>query len=326
MPRVLAQRPDEDVRQPTIIHDVPHAMTRTVTASLAGLALSMAICGPAHSSPDANYKAELEAWRAKVEQSLRRDNGWLTLAGRHELSLGENTVGTGKDNKIVLAQGIAPERLGTITVEPDKVTLKLAPGIEMFNARTDPLGFTERTLRTDLENRDWVYLGRLSFHVIKRDDARFILRVADQENPVRKNFAGRAWYDVKPSFKVDAKFVPYNGKKVDIVNVLGDVSQEDVAGYLEFRLNGKTYKLDALADPGEPLFVIFADQTGKSTTYPSGRFLQVPAAVNGKTVIDFNKAYNPPCAFSAFTTCPLPPAQNVLKTSIAAGEKFRGHY
>ena len=279
----------------------------------------------AQGAVDPKYKSDIDAWRAKVEKSLRSDNGWLTLAGRHELSTGVNTVGTGQDNRIVLAPGLAPERLGTITVAEDKVTLKLADGIEMFNARSDTLGFSERTLKTDLNRRDWVYLGRLSFHVIKRDDNRYILRVADQENPVRKDFAGRIWYDVNPSLKVDAKFVPYTGKKIDIVNVLGEVSQEDVAGYLEFRLNGKTYKLDALADPGEPLFVIFGDNTGKSTTYPSGRFLEVATPVNGKTVIDFNKAYNPPCAFSAYTTCPLPPPQNVLKASIVAGEKFRSH-
>ena len=158
---------------------------------------------------------------------------------------------------------------------------------------------------------------------------RYIEAVQEYNGTVRRfpsNLTAKAFgYDVKPTFKVVSKFVPYSGKKVDIVNVLGDVSQEDVAGYLEFRLNGRTYKLDALADPGEPLFVIFADQTGKSTTYPSGRFLQVAAPVDGKTVVDFNKAYNPPCAFSAFTTCPLPPPQNVLKANIAAGEKFRQH-
>ena len=225
----------------------------------------------------------------------------------------------------MLAPGLAPEHLGTIDIDWDKVTLKLAPGVEMFNARSDPIGFSERTLQTDLDRRDWVYLGRLSFHVIKRDEGKFILRVSDLESDVRKNFAGRIWYDVNPALRVEAKFVPYKGKKVDIVNVLGEVSQEPVAGYLEFRLNGKTRRLDALADPGEPLFVIFSDRTGQTTTYPPGRFLEVPLPKNGKTVIDFNKAYNPPCAFSAYTTCPLPPPQNVLKTSVAAGERFRGH-
>ena len=279
----------------------------------------------AHAAVDATYKSEIEAWRARVERSLRSDNGWLTLAGRHELSPGANTVGSGRDNRIVLAPDLAPKHLGTIVIEEEKVTLKLAPGVEMLNARSDSIGFSERTMQTDLDRRDWVYLGRLSFHVIKRDDSRYILRVSDQESDLRKNFAGRLWYDVNPALRVDAKFVPYSGKKIDIVNVLGDVSQEPVAGYLEFKLNGKTHRLDALADPGAPLFVIFSDRTGATTTYPSGRFLEVALPKNGKTVVDFNRAYNPPCAFSAYTTCPLPPPQNALKSSVAAGEKFRGH-
>jgi uncharacterized protein len=279
----------------------------------------------AHAAVDATYKTEIDAWRAKIEKSLRSDNGWLTLAGRHELSPGANTIGTASDNQIALAPGLAPSHLGTINIEGDKVTLKLAPGVEMFNARGDPIGFSERTLQTDLDRRDWVYLERLSFHVIKRDDGKYILRVSDLESDVRKNFAGRIWYGVNPAMRIEAKYVPYSGKKIDIVNVLGEVSQEPVAGYLEFRLNGKIHRLDALADPGEPLFVIFGDRTGETATYPSGRFLEVALPKNGKTVIDFNKAYNPPCAFSAYTTCPLPPPQNVLKTSVAAGEKFRGH-
>ena len=294
-------------------------------ARVAAAALVAGTVVVAHAAVDPAHKSDIEAWRAKVEKSLRSDNGWLTLAGRHELSRGLNTVGSGKDNQIVLAPGLAPEHLGTIDIGDEKVTLKLAPGVEMFNARSDPIGFTERTLKTDLDRRDWVYHGRLSFHVIKRDADKFILRVSDLENEVRKNFAGRIWYDVKQALRVDAKYVPYNGKTIDIVNVLGEVSQEPVAGYLEFKLNGRTHRLDALADPGEPLFVIFSDHTGQSTTYPSGRFLEVAVPKNGRTVIDFNKAYNPPCAFSAYTTCPLPPPQNVLKTSIAAGEKFRGH-
>ena len=294
----------------------------TVSRIAGALALS-AVTVSVHAAVSAPYKSEVDAWRAKAEKSLRADNGRLTLAGRHELHAGPNTVGTGKDNDVVLSPGLAPEHLGTILVEPDKVTLNLAPGVEMFNERTDSLGFSERTLQTDLDRRDWVYLGRMAFHVIKRDPARYILRVSDLESDTRRNFAGRIWYDVDPASRVPAKFVPYKDKTTEIVNVLGEVEREPVAGYLEFKWHGKTLRLDALADPGEPLFVIFRDGTADKTTYPAGRFLAVPLPTNGRTVIDFNKAYNPPCAFSAYTTCPLPPPQNVMKASVAAGEKFR---
>ncbi len=288
-------------------------------------ALAFAASLSAAAAVDTGYAAEIETWRAKVEKSLRADNGWLTLAGRHELHPGPNTVGTGKDNQVVLLPGLSPEHLGTIDVADDKVTLKLAPGVEMFNARSDTLGFSERTLKTGSERRDWVYLGRMSFHVIKRDEGRHILRVSDLESDTRRNFAGRIWYDVDAASRVNAKFVPYKNKKTEIVNVLGEVAEETVAGYLEFKWHGKTHRLDALADPGEPLFVIFRDATADSTTYPAGRFMAVPAPKNGRTVIDFNKAYNPPCAFSAYTTCPLPPPQNILKAAVAAGEKYRPH-
>jgi uncharacterized protein (DUF1684 family) len=292
---------------------------------ICALALA-AVALVAQAGAGAGYKADVEAWRAKVEQSLRKENGWLSLAGRYELAEGANTIGSGKDNQIVLAPGLAPERLGTIAVADDKVTIRLAPEVEMFNARTDPLGFSERTLQTDRDQHDWIYLGRLSMYVLKRDDGRYILRTADTESEARRNFKGRVWYDVDPASRVEAKFIPYNGgKKTEIVNVLGEISDETVAGYLEFKWKGRTHRLDAFADPGEPLFVIFKDGTANSTTYPSGRFLVVPTAKNGRTTIDFNKAYNPPCAFSAYTTCPLPPPQNVMKASVAAGEKYVRH-
>ena len=305
-------------------------MLRPILATIALASFSLvAATGHASSSADAPYGSEIQAWRTKVEASLRRDNGWLTLAGRYEMKPGANKVGTAPDNDIVLAPGLSPPHLGTLMVSNDKVVLKTAPGVEMFNERSDPIGFDERTLQTDMDKRDWVYLGRLSFHVIKRTDAnnadRYILRVSDRDSDNRKNFAGRIWYDVKPSMKVDARFVPYKDKKVDIVNVLGEVSPEPLAGYLEFKLNGKMVRLDALSEPGEPLFVIFGDKSGEDETYPSGRFLEVAVPKNGKAVVDFNKAYNPPCAFSAYTTCPLPPPQNVLTVKVAAGEKYRAH-
>ena len=301
---------------------------RPITALATALACGILLAAPlaARAGAEPAYKTEVEAWRAKVEQSLLRENGWLSLAGRYELGEGENTIGSGKDNKVVLQPGLAPEKLGVVVVDGDKVTLRLAGDLEMFNARSDPIGFSERVLKTDRDQRDWVYLKRLSLYVLKRDDGRYILRTADTESDARKNFKGRIWYGVEDASRVPARFVPYkNGKKTEIVNVLGEVTQETVAGYLEFKWKGRTRRLDAFADPGDPLFVIFKDSTADKTTYPSGRFLTVPAAKNGLTTIDFNKAYNPPCAFSAYTTCPLPPPQNVMKDAVAAGEKYVRH-
>ena len=182
----------------------------------------------------------------------------------------------------------------------------------------------ERELKADATKRDWVTLGRISMHVIERD-GRYVLRLADNESMVRKNFPGRVWYDVNPAFKVNAKFVPYPpGRKLSIVNVIDEISEEPCPGYVEFTLKGKKYKMDVVGD-GEGLFFVMRDGTSGDTTYRPSRFLYVDKKPKPNEVfqLDFNKTYNPPCAFSEFTTCPQPPEQNILKTRIEAGEKYR---
>jgi len=270
---------------------------------------------------DATYVKGVEDWRATVDKGLRRDNGWLTLAGRFVMKPGINTFGTGEKNDIVFPKGLGPEQMGTIDVQPGKVTVKLAPGVTM---EKDGMPFTERVMGTELEKRDWVSGGRIAFHVIERD-GKYILRLADNESAVRKNFQGRVWYDVNESYKVKAKFVPYNPPhKIPIVNILDEVSDEPAPGYVEFKLKGKTYKLDVVGDDDDGLFIILKDETAGKTTYGSGRFLFVEKkpAPNATFDLDLNRTYNPPCAFSEFTTCPLPPKQNILKTKIEAGEKY----
>ncbi len=279
-------------------------------------------------SPDtAAYIDSVQQWRDQVEKSLRRNNGWLTLAGRFPMKAGNNTFGTGQDNDIVFPselKGVGPDRLGTLIVDPAKkqVHLKLATAVTMMAGEKPFSG--ERMMGLSVENRDWVSLGRMAMHIIERND-KFILRLADNESLVRKNFAGRIWYDVNPAYRVEAKFVAYPpGKKIPIVNVIDEVSDEPSPGYVEFKLGGKTQRLDVIGED-EGLFFVFRDGTAGDTTYRPSRFLLVekkPKA--GETFyLDFNRAYNPPCAFSEFTTCPLPPEQNILKIRIEAGEKYR---
>jgi uncharacterized protein len=182
----------------------------------------------------------------------------------------------------------------------------------------------ERVMRTVADKRDWVNLGRISIHIIRRND-RYFLRLADNDLPVRRNFAGCIWYPPDEAFKVDARFVPYPaGKTLSIVNVLGGMSTVPRAGYAEFKIQGEMLRLDAIKE-GDGLFFVFRDATAGDTTYESARFIDIekqPLA-NESFTLDFNKAYNPPCAFSKFTTCPKPPRQNVLKLRIEAGEKYR---
>jgi uncharacterized protein (DUF1684 family) len=269
---------------------------------------------------DPAYVKSVEDWRARAEQSLRKDNGWLTLAGRYVMKPGVNTFGTGEQNDIVFPKGLGPERMGTVTIEPGRVFVQLEPGLTMVK---DGIAMTDKVMGTDLETRDWVAMGRTAFHVIERD-GRFILRLADNESAVRRNFGSRVWYGIDESYRVPAKYVAYKPQhKVSIVNVIDEVSDENVPGYVEFTLKGKTYRLDALGED-DGLFIILRDGTAGETTYKPGRFLFVDKAPRpgGKFMLDLNRIYNPPCAFSEFTTCPLPPRQNVLKVRIDAGEKY----
>jgi uncharacterized protein (DUF1684 family) len=270
---------------------------------------------------------ELQKWRAAREEKLRAENGWLTLVGRYPLKDGANTIGTSKDNDVVFPvalKGTGPERLGTLHVDgtAKTVTLKLAEGVSMVGGGKRFTG--ERVLGTDTNKRDWVGRERLSMHVIERD-GKYVLRLADNESPVRKNFAGCLWYPADDAFRVQAKFVPYpDDKTLSIVNVIGEVSRQPCPGYAEFKLKGQTYRLDAIKE-GEGLFFVFRDETAGDTTCKPGRFLDIDTQppANETFTLDFNKSYNPPCAFSTYTTCPLPPKQNVLATRIEAGEKYR---
>lgn len=277
---------------------------------------------------EAAYADSVQQWRDRIETGLRRDNGWLTLAGRFQMKPGANTFGTGKDNDIVFPpelKGTGPERLGTLIVDKaaKKVTLKLADGVSMTS---DGKAFSgERAMGTATDKRDWVALGRISMHIIERD-GRYILRLADNESLVRKNFQGRIWYPVNAQYRVEAKFVPYPpGKKIAIVNVIDEISDEPCPGYVEFKLNGVTHKLDVVGEDQGGLFFVLRDGTAGDTTYRPSRFLFVDGKPkpNQTFSLDFNRTYNPPCAFSEFTTCPLPPEQNILKTRIEAGEKYR---
>lgn len=296
-------------------------------APFLALLFATGLAAAADKAADPEYVDSVQQWRDTAESRLRTDNGWLTLAGRFIMKPGVNTFGVAASNDIVFPpqlKGTGPDMIGTITVNTSAktVTLKLADGVSMTSAGKPFTG--ERSLTYDPAKRDWITLGRIAMHVIERD-GRYVLRLADNESLVRRDFPGRVWYPVDPAFKVPAKFVPYPpGKKLSIVNVIDEVSEEPCPGYVEFTLKGKKYKMDVVGDD-DGLFFVMRDATSGDTTYRPSRFLFVdkkPAA-NTTFELDFNKAYNPPCAFSEFTTCPLPPEQNILKTRIDAGEKYR---
>jgi uncharacterized protein (DUF1684 family) len=293
---------------------------RSLSMRLAAtLLLALAACASAPPA-DEDWPKSLVDWRARAEKSLRADNGWLTLAGRYVLKPGANTFGTGAGNDLVFPKGLGPERMGTVTVQGKKVTLAMAPGLTV---RKEGMDLDDVVLGTDPERRDIGTRGRLSIWALERNGT-YVLRIADNESEVRKGFGERLWYAPDAAYRVQARYETYPpGRKITIIDVLDQATDEPSPGYVEFVLHGQTVRLDAVGDD-EGLFFVLRDATAGETTYRPGRFLYVPKKPQpGETfTLDLNRVYNPPCAFSEFTTCPLPPKQNILKARIDAGEKY----
>jgi uncharacterized protein len=278
----------------------------------------------ASTEAETSYDAALAKWRANADQSLKRERGWLSIVSRDELTPGTYRIGTAPGSDILLPKGIAPAELGTIVVGNDGARLTLAKGQTMRTVAKDIPAeeFRERDMVTGATRVEWITGGRLSLQFVKREDGKIVVRAADRDSPRRTAFAGRQWYAPDVAYKVPARFTAHaNGATIPIANVRGEISYEKVAGTLEFVLNGKKTTLDALDDDGN-LFIIFRDATSGAGTYPPGRFLYIEKPKDGAWMVDLNKAYNPPCAFSAFTTCPLPPPQNWLKNAVPAGERY----
>jgi uncharacterized protein (DUF1684 family)/dienelactone hydrolase len=287
--------------------------------------------GPAHAadaaaSPSAalelpaGYDAELDAWRNRRRERLMAEDGWLATAGLYWLEPGLNRLGGATDNEVVLPEGTAPERVGSLLLEGNRVTIEVLPGV----AVTHNSAPVERmTLRADADEGgpDVLALGPLRFFVIRRAKG-FALRLRNLEAPERREFAGIDYYPVESRWRVEARWVPYDPPKtIEVPNIIGTTDTLDTPGCVEFELDGRTFRLDPIVEPGGELFLIFKDKTSGLETYPPGRFLYTEPPRDGRVVIDFNRAYNPPCAFTPHATCPLPPEENVIDAFVRAGEK-----
>ena len=271
--------------------------------------------------PDpAAYSKEIETWRKNRNDSLKKENSWLSLVGLFWLKPGENRFGSDPGNTVILPKGKSPALAGVLVREGEKITLRAEPGVAITSegkSVTAPL-----ELAADTSGKPTVIdLGSLNFFVIQRGD-RIGVRIKDKQSPLLTSFHALDVYPVRPEWRIVARFEPYDPpKQVPIPNVLGQVTDEPSPGAVVFEWQGKTYRLDALGDVKQGLSFIFADKTNGQDTYGAGRFLDTDPPQDGKVVVDFNIAYNPPCAFTAFATCPLPPAQNKLAVAVEAGEK-----
>lgn len=270
------------------------------------------------------YAADIAAWRADREKRLKADGGWLSLAGLFWLKEGENTFGAGSGNDVVLPPGSAPERAGVLELRGRNASVRLLPGV---SAAVAGRPVTQATLHADSSgNPDLLSLGRLSILLIERS-GRFGVRVKDPQSPTRTGFAGLQWFPVDASWRVQARFIPHaQPRTVELADVTGAIQKMTAPGVVVFRHGGREMRLEPVLEEADAqeLFFIFRDVTSGHETYGAGRYLYSELPREGHVTLDFNKAYNPPCAFTRFATCPLPPRQNRLPVRVEAGEKHTG--
>ncbi|HVU51073.1 MAG TPA: DUF1684 domain-containing protein [Polyangia bacterium] len=269
---------------------------------------------------EAAYRVEVERWRAARDARLRAPDGWLALVGLVWLRPGENRFGGARDNDVPLPGGV-PAHAGAFVVEGRSVRLVLEPGaaLTMNGAPAKP-----GPLRTDATDApDVLASGTVSWEIIERGE-RLGVRIKDSASPARRAFAGSRWYPVDPAFRVVGRLVPHaSGTKIVVPDASGGRQTLDSPGTLEVTLAGKPVRLDPVLDGDDPSdqMIVFRDLTSGRETYGGGRFVRALRQPDGTFVVDFNRAYFPPCAFTPYATCPLPPEQNRLKLAVPAGQK-----
>ncbi|MBD7920439.1 DUF1684 domain-containing protein [Xanthomonas sp. CFBP 8703] len=296
-------------------------------AALLAALLAVGACGkqaPVPAAPavaDKAFLADEQRWREQRKQELQAADGWTSLVGLHWLELKEHYIGSGPGSGIRLAVG--PARMALVSRVGAQVFLTPEPAAALS---LDGKPLLRRTrLYSDHDATPSVIEfdgGKGKLSLIERG-GRYALRVKHADAPTRIGFAGLHYWPMAESWRIRGRFVPNApGKTLPIVDIIGVTTESPNAGALEFERDGKRFRLEAIGEPGRPLFVVFADRTSGRGSYPAGRFLDVPAPnADGSVVLDFNRAYNPPCAFTPFATCPLPPPENRLDLAVEAGEQ-----
>lgn len=292
----------------------------------------------------AEHRAWVEGWHERRVSELEAPDSWLALIGLHWMHDGENTLGSGEEMEIRLPVDKAPERVGSLFVDGRAVRFVAAPGVRVTrgvdstlslpaatgaippNVARDPV-VTEADLTEDIGAGKSVVLrhGPLNWIVIRRGE-RVALRVRDNEDETYAAFRGIERYPIDPAWRVTARWLPHE-KTVAVPNVLGTVSETESPAFLEFWVDGERHTLDVTGEPdAEKFMLVFADETSGRETYGGGRYVWVfPPDEEGRVAIDFNLAYNPPCVWSEFATCPLPTRDNRLALAVTAGEKDWKH-
>ena len=300
-----------------------HTLSTALVSAL--LLLANAATAQVGALDGSNYAGSIAKWQQQREANLKGPNGWLNLAGLHWLQAGATSMGSAPDNNIKLAEQQAPPKLGVFLLEGEEVTFQAEPGVEVFR---DGVPVTQLRMHHDQAGEpSRLTHGTLGWHLIRRME-RLGVRLRDYEHPAASAFAGLEFYPVDTAWRVEARFNAYEEpRRPMLTTVVEELGWNPTApGTLEFELDGDALSLEAY-DSGDSLFLIFADFTTGETTYPSGRYLYADKpGPDGSTILDFNKAHSPPCAFTNFATCPLPARQNRMTVAIEAGEKYsKGH-
>jgi uncharacterized protein (DUF1684 family) len=282
-------------------------------------------CGGSTSGEDSEYITEIRTWQEQRIEGLKSENGWLNLAGLYWLIEGENSFGTAPSNDIVFPESRGPEQIGSFFLESGEVSVRIRPGVEVFH-NNEPVESMQ--LRSDMDgDATMLQCGSLLWFVIRRGDQHGI-RLRDLDSPMVDTFKGIDTFPIDLDWRVEAVLEPYDPPRlIKVPTILGTITEQLSPGALVFQIAGETRKLIPTGElSDEELFLVFADETSGHSTYGGGRFLYVETpGEDGRTIIDFNRAYNPPCAFTPYATCPLPPEQNRLPIEMTAGEKNYDH-
>lgn len=304
--------------------------TRKPFPQIIALTLLLACVWIARASDDPSWREEILRWRKAQASDLQRPDGWLSLTGLAWLQEGENTVGAAADNNIRLAAE-NPAHVAILRLTKDQVSLIAPPGGFLSGFLVAGVAPQEGSLRVDADTDKYnphLTIGTLNMYVIRRAD-RFALRIKDSHSPSLLQFHGLNWYPPDPAYRVIGKWTPYHPPKTIILATLvGTSYPQPVPGVVQFTLQGKSFRLEpVLEEPGVPkLFFVLRDTTSATTTYRACRFLYTGFPSNGLDkpgvlALDFNRLENPPCAYTPYATCPLPPSDNRLPIALPVGEK-----
>jgi uncharacterized protein (DUF1684 family) len=267
--------------------------------------------------PDAAHKKQVEEWRAKHEADYRRD--WVTVAGLHFLKPGVNTAGSAKTNDIVVSPNVPPA-IGRFVLEGERVRFEPQPGVRVM-LKDQPVTAPTELKDDGQPGAEELVVNKVRM-VIHLSGEKRSLRVRDPDGELARGFLGFKWFPIDEKYRVVGQFIKdAQPRQLQVVNTLGDLDTYTTEGVIEFTLVGKKMSVRPFTTRPRRFYIVFKDESGGKETYDTARFLYSDLNDDGTTVLDFNEAYNPPCAFNPYTTCPIPLKENRLPVKILAGER-----